>query len=187
MALARVLVAFVATAALAAGCGSSDETAPPLPTRAPPQEAELDWDERLPETGPALHFRVHRFEVTADGWKADVEIENRTQIPWRVGAESGAASFGVMLFPTSGLADVEQRSRDGELPGLRAARTFVPALPTRLARGGEWRGTMSAPGALAAGLYVRLVLGPFVAVGDPPEGMQTGFSWITDATYRLRG
>ena len=179
--------AVVVAACLLAGCGSSEEPAT-LPTRAPPQQAELGWEEQLPETGDALVFRAHRLEVTESGWQADVEVENRTKIAWRLGGPGTgiARSFGVMLFPTDELEDLERRSRDGELPGLRAARRFSPALPVRLAPGARWRGTIAAPGPLAAGLYLRIVYGPFVAVGDPPEGMQPGFSWITDHAHRLK-
>jgi hypothetical protein len=128
------------------------------------------------------------FAVTVDGWEAEIEVENRTQVPWRVGgaAVDIASSFGVMLFPTGSLDEVEQRSQDDELPGLRAAQQFAPPLPARLAPGGRWRGTIGARGSLAAGLYVRLVYGPFVAIGDAPEGMQPGFSWITDHAHRLK-
>ena len=107
---------------------------------------------------------------------------------WRVGgpASDVSSSFGVMLFASDSLDEVEQRSSEGDLTGLRAARRFVPPLPARLAPGATWRGTIGARGSLAAGLYVRLVFGPFVAVGEPPEGMQTGFSWITDRAHRLR-
>jgi hypothetical protein len=92
-----------------------------------------------------------------------------------------------MLFPSDELDEVESRSRQGDLPGLREADDYDPALTPRLAPGGSWRGTIAARGALAAGLYVRIVLGPFVAVGDAPDGMQSSFSWITDHTYRLKG
>jgi hypothetical protein len=189
--LQRVAGAGVVAAVLAVlGTGCSDEPVPALPAEAAgPQQAELDWKEQLPESGPALVFRVRRFAVTKDGWAADVEVENRTDIPWRLPSAEDAVptSFGVMLFPTDELDEVESRSRQGELPGLRAADDYDPALTPRLAPGGSWRGTIAAKGALAAGLYVRIVLGPFVAVGDAPDGMQPSFSWITDHTYRLKG
>jgi hypothetical protein len=179
---------FTVLALLAAGCGG--DSAPLVPSKAAsPQETTLDWDEQLPESGPALVFRVGRFAVTYDGWEADVAVENRTDIPWRLpGADNALpTSFGVMLFPTDDLDEVEARGRSGDLPGLRAADVYMPALPSRLAPGAAWRGTIAARGALAAGLYVRIVLGPFVAVGDTPDGMQATFSWITDHTYRLKG
>jgi hypothetical protein len=183
------LAILAAVAAVTAGCGGGDAPTT-LPTEAaPPQEAELGWEEQLPETGPALEFIVHRFAVTEDGWDADVEVVNRTGIPWRLpGADDAVpTSFGVMLFPTDDQSELEQRSRDADLPGLRAAERYDPALPARIEPGTGWRGTIGAHGSLAAGLYVRLVLGPFVAVGDPPDGMQSGFSWITDHAYRLHG
>ena len=179
----------IVVAVLATGCGG-DESTTSLPTEAAPaQEAELTWSEQFPETGAGFSFRIRRFAVTADGWEADVEVENRTDIPWRLpGAEDAVpTSFGVMLFRTDDVEEVEQRSANGDLPGLREADTYTPSLPTRLAPRAGWRGTIAARGSLAAGLYVRLVLGPFVADGDPPEGMEAAFSWITDHAYRLRG
>ena len=184
----RLLVVSMLSAGLLSGCTSSDEPPAPLPSRAAPQRAELGWEERFPEEGQALVFRAHTLEVTADGWSANIEVENRTTVPWRVGgpARDVPSSFGVMLFPSSELEEVEQRSEEGELPGVRAAQRFEPRLPTRLAPGASWRGTIAARGSLAAGLYLRLVYGPFVAVGEPPEGLQPGFSWITDHAYRLK-
>ena len=184
-----LLVPLLALACVATGCGGDDAQAPLPAEAAPPQEATLDWDERVPTTGPGLVFHVDRFAVTPEGWEADVSFENRTGIPWRLpSADTAAAtSFGVMLFPTDDLGELETRSRDGDLPGLREAESYRPALPARIAPGTSWHGTIAARGALAAGLYVRLVLGPFVAVGEPPDDMESGFSWITDNTYRLRG
>jgi hypothetical protein len=183
----RFLASMLLGAALLSGCSPSAEP-PDLPTRAGPQRAELGWEERFPDSGPSMVFRAHSFAVTSDGWEADIEVENRTGVPWRVGgpASDVSSSFGVMLFASDSLEEVEQRSSDGDLPGLRAAHRFVPPLPARLAPGATWRGTIGARGSLAAGLYVRLVFGPFVAVGEPPDGMQPGFSWITDRAHRLR-
>jgi hypothetical protein len=172
---------------LAAGCGASS-VSPPAVVAAPPQAAELAWNERSPPTGPHLVFRVRRFAVTADGWETDVEIENRTLITWVLGADPVAIgrSFGIMLFATGGLDEVEQRNRNGDLPGLRAAQSFVPELAARLAPRASWRGTVSAHGPLAAGRHVRVVFGPLVADGTPPSGMPRRFVWITDHAYRLR-
>jgi hypothetical protein len=74
----------VLAAAAAAGCTSEGAPLPPS-TAAPPQRAELGWEERAPSDGPGFVFRVHRFAVTERGWEADVEIVNRTQIVWRTG------------------------------------------------------------------------------------------------------
>ena len=174
-------------AALAAGC--SDGLPPDLATEAaPPQAAELGWKEQIPESGPAMVFRVHRFAVTERGWEADVEVQNRTDVMWEIpGALSAVTtSFGVMLFRTGGLEELDQRNRQDDLPGLREADVYEPALPNTLAPGEGWRGTISARGSLAAGLYVRIVFGLFAAEGDPPEGIDSPFSWITDHAYRLQ-
>ena len=172
---------------LAAGCGS-DGTPPIIPEPAPPQAAELAWVERSPESGPGLVFRVNRFAVTKTGWESDVEIENRTDISWSLGENPVAVeqSFGIMLFATGDMGELEERNQDAELPGLRAARRFVPALPARLRPGDGWRGTISAPGSLASGRWVRVVFAPLVAVGDPPDDMRSRFVWITDHAYHLR-
>ena len=183
---AAVLVA-LGTLVLAAGCGSSGGT-PPAAVAAPPQAAELAWNERTPDTGPGLVFRVHRFAVTERGWEADVEVENRSEIPWVLGEDPVAVSqsFGIMLFATGELDEVEQRSDASDLPGLRPAQTFVPRLAPRLAPGASWRGTISAPGTLAAGRHARVVFGPLVAGGTPPLGVPSRFVWITDHAYLLR-
>ena len=182
--LALSLVAVV----LGAGCGAEPIETVPV-AAAPPQTAALDWVERSPSTGPALVFRVFRFAVTETGWEADVEVENATGVAWELGADPVGVeqSFGIMLFATGELDELERRNRDGDLPGLRPARSFEPRLPARLAPGERWRGVVAAPGSLAAGRYVRVVFGPLVAVGDPPEDMPARFLWITDHAYRLRG
>jgi hypothetical protein len=181
------VVLALAAVTLAAGCDSAGSPPPPA-AAATPQSAELDWEERSPETGPGLVFRVRRFAVTEQGWEADVEVENRTGIAWEMGEDPVAVeqSFGIMLFATGELEEVEQRSRDGDLPGLRTAQEFEPRLPARLAAGSSWRGIVSARGSLAAGRYVRVVFGPLIAVGDPPDEMPSQFLWITDHAYRLR-
>ena len=46
-----------------------------------------------------------------------------------------------------------------------------PGAPGRARAGATWRGTISAPGALAGGLWVRISFGPFSSVGDPPKGV----------------
>ena len=186
--LAVVVIVAVATGILS-GCRSEkDGSTTPAASAAGPQSAELGWKEQTPPTGRALVFRVHRFAVTEAGWEADVEIGNRTTIGWQLGADSVAVeqSFGVMLFATADLDEVEQRGRDGDLPGLRPAQTFDPSLPERLAPGRHWRATVSAKGPLASGRYLRVVFGPLSAEGDPPEGMPDDFVWITDHAYLLR-
>jgi hypothetical protein len=181
---ARRVLLLVAACALASGCGSTDTTALP-PGPAPPQHATLDWVEHFPAEGPALVVTAQGFEVTPTGWRAEIGLENRTVATWSV-IESPATSFGVMLFTTDRVAEVEARNRDGDLPGLRTARTFDPPLPGTPPPGRSWHGTIAAPGPLAAGLYVRIVFGRLVAEGDRPAGMPAEVTWITDNAYRLK-
>ena len=183
----RLAALVVAAGALSSGCVST-ASAPPPSKAASPQRAELGWVERSPETGPALVFRTHRFAVSERGWEADLEIENQTAVTWELGTNPVAVeqSFGLMLFATGTLEELERRNRAGELPGLRPARSFTPPLPDRLGPRTRWRGNVSARGSLAAGRYARFVFGPLVARGDPPQGMPDQIIWITDHAYRLR-
>ena len=172
--------------ATASACTSDEKTLPPS-TAAPRQSAELGWVERAPEDGTGFVFRVYRFAVTDGGWEADVEVENRTPIAWDTGDRLAVEqSFGVMLFATGDLDEVDRKMRDRELPGLRPVQRFRPALPARFAPGRTWRSTISAVGTLAAGRHVRIVFGPLIAEGDPPRGLRTAFVWITDHAYLLR-
>jgi hypothetical protein len=181
-----VLGLALAFGAVVAGCSTSSGEPPPA-VAAPPQEATLDWVERAPAEGPALVFRTYAFAVTDDGWKAELAIENTTSVGWELGANPVLVgqSFGIMLFATGDLDELERRNAEADLPGLRPARTFDPPLPATLRPGASWRGTVGADGALAAGRYVRVVFGPLIAQGDPPDGMRSELIWITDHAHRL--
>jgi hypothetical protein len=175
-------------APVAAGCGtSSSATEVPSAVRAPPQTARLGWIEPYPAENPALVFGVSSFTVTKEGWRADVSVENRSDVGWEVGDPrlEAARSFGVLLFPNGDLEELERRNADGDLPAIRHATRYAPALPDVLGPGATWRGTISAPGALAGGLWVRISFGPFVSEGDPPEGARTPVVWFTDHAYEL--
>jgi hypothetical protein len=179
---------FVALALLAAGCGSGGASAVvPAPVKAPPQTARLGWVEPYPAEKPALLFGVSSFTVTRDGWRADISVENRSDIGWEVGSRryEAALRFGVLLFPTGDLDELERRNQAGDLPAVRPAASYSPALPDVLEPRATWRGTISAPGALAGGLWVRISFGPFVSDGEPPEGAQSPVVWFTDHAYHL--
>ena len=183
------LPAVVALALLAAGCSSGGGGSSTVPTlvKAPPQTAALDWSEPFPAVEPALVFGVTSFTVTPGGWRADISVENRSDVGWEVGdvRSPSTLAFGVMLFPNDDANELGRRNRAGTLPSIRPAMTFRPALPDILHPGTTWRGTMSAPGALAGGLWVRLSFGPFVALGDAPKGVPSQVVWFTDHAHRL--
>jgi hypothetical protein len=178
-----VLVAAVGTA----GCAAGDPVAVPATVRAPPQNARLGWKEPYPAERPALVFGVESFTVTRAGWAARISVENRSKAGWEVGDPRSAAylAFGVLLFPNDDLDELERRNRSGDLPAIRPATRYSPALPRVLRPGATWRGRISAPGALAGGLWARFSFGPFVSVGKPPEGADSLVVWFTDHAYRL--
>ena len=72
-----------------------------------------------------------------------------------------------MLFANDDLDELEEASENGRLPPPRLATRFDPAPPDVLAPQQTWRTTMSAPGSLADGAYVRVSFGWLVAKGDP--------------------
>ncbi len=171
----------------AAGCGSNSATTTvPIVTKAPPQTAALAWSEPYPVGSPALVFGVSSFSVTRSGWSAEVSVENTSTIAWEIGdPRYPELAFGVLLFPNNDLDELERRNRSNELPAIRAATSFLPGLPDVLEPGQTWEGTISAPGALAGGLWVRLSFGPFVSTETMPEGVTSPVVWFTDHAYHL--
>jgi hypothetical protein len=179
---APLALASVALALAASGCGAEPEARRLEPSQpAQPGEWRVGWNETYGEGNAALRFRVEAFRVTRQGWAADVVVANETPTAWRV----DPLGFGVLLFADDDLAQLERDSRDGALPPPRRARTFAPSPPEELAAGGRWRATISAPGKLPAGAWVRVLFGTFTAVGKPPRGLHPVVSWITDAAHRL--
>lgn len=192
MAAMRRLAPLFLLALAVAGCGGSVATLPP-PQAAPPQLAELAWSEQAGEPGSRVVFSVRTLEIVRGGWRAAVSIRNETSATFGLGGPTLAPlrSFGVMLFRTGDHGELESRNRAGTLPTLRPARSFDPPLPAVLRPGQAWVGTLTAPGALAAGLWVRVVFGSLVAVGELPQGLRAlgvtnRLVWITDHAYRLR-
>ncbi len=168
---------------LVAGCGSEGSEPLPDARAAEPQSAVLNWRESYPKTGERLVFGVRSLAVTADGWSSTISIENRTKIPFELG-DGPPLAFGLVLLADDDLKTLDQMtSSDGLL--LREPKAIEPSPPDVLGPGETWRATMSAPGALADSSYVRVSFGPLVALGDPPEGMQSSVIWITDESYRL--
>ncbi len=184
----RLALALSLVAVTVAGCGSTNTpVSVPAAVKAPPQTVRLGWEEPYPAGKTALVFGVSSFTVTSGGWTADLSVENTSQVGWAVGDPREAASraFGVLLFPNDDLGELDRRNRSGDLPALRPATSYIPALPLVLRPGQTWKGTIAAAGALAGGLWVRLSFGPFTSVGKPPEGAQPQVVWFTDHAHRL--
>ena len=185
----RAAVAIAIAVALAA-TACAEETPEPKPpaSAAKPQSRQLHWNERYTEGDNSIAFRVRSFDVTEGGWRADISMTNDTKTRFEVGNPGATLdrAFGVMLFGTGDLRELEQRNASNELPGIRRAERFRPALPLVLEPGATWSGTMEASGALAASRWVRVVFGALVPIGDPPESFPPALVWITDHTFQLR-
>jgi hypothetical protein len=183
----RLALLLVPVALLLGGCGSSPAPFRPA-VKAPPQRARLDWVERYPEGKAALVFGVKSLGVTKTGWYADISVENRSDVGWEVGAPrfSLERAFGVLLFATGKIDELERRNMNGTLPAIRNATRYVPALPVVLEPRQKWSGRISAPGPLAGGLWVRVSFGTFTSIGDPPPGAESRVVWFTDHAHRLQ-
>lgn len=165
--------------------GDDASVEPSVP--AGPQKAELDWREVHGEPGEQLVFTVDTVEVTKDGWRAVVGVENDTSAAWEL--QPGAipdGTFGIALFETGDKKELEERNRAQTLPAVRAATAYDPELAQILEPGTSWEGEISARGALVAGSFARVVFGTLIVVGKkPPESYAQTFVWITDSAYEL--
>jgi hypothetical protein len=183
----RRTVSLLALALVVGGCGTADTGDRPAVTvqAAEPQHRELDWREAHPaKFGQRLVFEVETFAVSDDGWSARIAVTNHTDLRFEIETGPGDYSFGLMLFPTGDLKTVEEANRQGVLPATRRATRLEPAPPTFLEPGQTWRTTMSAPGSLVDGSFVRVVFGTFVGEKDAPEEFKR-VVWFTDNAYHL--
>ena len=150
-----------------------------------PQRAELGWRESYPSTGERLVFVVQTLEVTKQGWSADIAVTNSTAIPFELGALPEPSRLRADALRNGDLDELEQAAETGRLPAPRLAARFEPPPPDVLAPDQTWRTTISAPGSLADGAFVRVSFGPLARAGEPPAGMEPIVLWITDRSYRL--
>jgi hypothetical protein len=164
-----------------------DDAEVPVSVAAGPQSATLGWRERYGEAGEEVVFTVDSIQVTEHGWNARVGIQNRSSVGWELApGATPEGSFGLQLFETGDKKELEERNQSGTLPAVRAATRYEPKLPGILEPKASWEGTISAPGALVADSWARVVFGTLIAVGKPPEGMEEALVWITDSAYQLR-
>lgn len=182
----RRLLLFLPLALLAAACGTTRQAdkVPFEATKALPRSAALDWRETYGLQTDRLVFRVERFELHADGWQATVAVTNDSTVAFEI-SRSASRTFGLMVFGSGDHAELDRLNDKGALPSLRPAQKLDPPLPSVLAPGETWSGTMSAPGALPQGRWVRVVFGVFTAASKPPPGLRPSISWITDGAYEL--
>ncbi len=114
-----------------------EPSAPPTHAAAGPQKAELGWQEHFGPEGDELVFSVDSLEVLPEGWRARIALENKTSVPYEVGGPSSMAgpSFGLMLFESDQVAELEQENENGTLPASRTATHFEPSPPRLLEPG----------------------------------------------------
>jgi len=155
---------------------------------APPQSATLDWREEFRKSGQQIVFTVDRLQVMPNGWKARVGIANHTSSAYDVGDPKATIdrSYGLMLLSSNSERELDERNADHTLPPVREASRIYPSLPKVLESGDTWEGTISARGPLVARSWVRVVFGPLVVVGKPPDGVPKVIVWITDHTHQLK-
>jgi hypothetical protein len=187
-----VLVAFGATLAGFALASNATrlrggEDAPEANIAAGPQQADLDWRDTYGPPGEQIVFTVTSLAVTPTGWRARIGVENASSVAWEL--DPGATpdgTFGLQLFKTGQPDELEERTKAGTLPAVRAATLYEPELPRILEPDASWEGELAARGALVADSWVRVVFGTLIAVGKPPDELDEMLVWITDHTYRLR-
>jgi hypothetical protein len=182
IAIGAAVVGFAIASAAERIRGSESE--PVVGRAAPVQAAPLDWREKYPASGQRLVFGVDRFQVVRGGWRARITVTNDSQVAFEL--DKSHRSFGLMLFGTRSRQEFERQNRAGTLPPVRPALSYEPPLPDVLEPKETWAGTMSADGPLAAGSWVRIVIGTFDPIGRAPDALNRSLVWITDHAYHLR-
>jgi hypothetical protein len=161
--------------------GGDDGPSSARTVAAGPQRATLGWREVTGEPGEQLVFSVETIAVLSDGWSARVSVENRSTTSYKV-ASALEQPFGLMVSSSGDYDELIEQNESGTLPTVRPATTYDPRLPAILEPGDSWSGTISAPGALVANGWVRVVFGALISVVEPRDVVP----WISDHTYRLR-
>jgi hypothetical protein len=179
VALGAAIVGFAFSTNARRGNGDTDPSARTV--AAGPQKAALGWREMTGERGELLVFSVATIEILADGWRVDLSVANRTTTSYRL-ASSVERPFGLMVFSSGDYEELIEQNESGTLPTVRPATTYDPPLPAVLEPGDSWRGTISAPGALVANGWVRVVFGALISVVEPRDVV----AWISDHTYKLQ-
>ena len=143
------------------------------------RDREPDGHRLEPRREPGRRRAVVRDHAVRDGRHGRAGAAQ----PERGASGSPRGAAGAVFGPAGAIAG---RIAGALVGNIIDRKLFVPELPARLGPGESWRGTISAPGSLASGRWVRVAFGPLVAAGDPPDDMPSQFVWITDHAYHLR-
>ena len=191
MSRTTILVLVALGAALAGFAFSPPRTSPGrrgrAPRRASPRARRaptLGWREtlRTPRRATRVLRRRRSRSCPAVGG-LESGLENDTSVSYELGDPRDDPR---PILRADALLDgrpdeLNERNEDGTLPAVRPADALrARACRAILEPGESWDGTISAPGALVAGSWVRVVFGTLVAVGKPPEELDENVVWITD-------
>jgi len=113
-----------------------------------------------------LLFAVDQLEVTQGGWSVGIAVTNETGIPFEARGRDVELTYGVALFRTGDLEELEQAAEAGTLPPVRAASTISPLPPPILEPGATWRARLSGRTKLAAMVHVSNALGTINPVAE---------------------
>lgn len=173
-------VAATACAAIAlAGCSGIER--PILAPPAEPQTFELGWVEHNESSG--FTFRVRSLTVDTDGWRAEIEVTNGSDSPYRLGRRSA----GLVLLDTMRRGEVLRLTDDltRPPPALRPDRE-TPEAPAVLGPGASWSATIAGSEVLRAGSVVRFLFGPYSRLGARDITQSATVLWVTEHAIRLQ-
>jgi hypothetical protein len=147
---------------------------------APPKDVDLGWVEHY--AAGQFTFRVGRFAVGPDGWRANVAVTNNSTSPYRIGPQS----FGLVALNTRSQAEVNRLTENltRTPPALEPTRV-TPSPPPLLAPGATYRGTIQGTEVLRSGTVLRFLFGPFTRPGARDVTQAADVLWITDHAVRI--
>jgi hypothetical protein len=167
----------------AVGCGAGDSG-----RAARPQTVKLGWHENCGTRADRIPIVTRDVIVRRHRWRVDLSLRNETRVALSIFRPHfpGSTYFGLEAFETASKREVLQRARIAAAKPQTIADRFSPARPILLAPAQAWRGWFSGPGALPAGVPIRVVLGRFVILGKAPPDVLNAFLCISDHVVRLR-
>jgi hypothetical protein len=176
------LLAALVLGLTAAGCGTGDSG-----RVAGPQVRKLDWHENCGTRAQRIPITTGRLIVHSGRWRVDLAFRNETSVSLSVIRPHylGSTYFGLEPFDSATRREVLGRAEAGAAKPRTLADRFSPEKPGLLAPGQRWSGWFSGPGALPAGVPLRVVLGRFVILGSVPHGLLSGFLCVSRRVVRL--
>jgi hypothetical protein len=176
-------LALVALFGLAAtGCGTHDSGRP-----AHPQTVRLDWHENCGTRADPIPITTRRLVVHKHRWLVELSFRNETRVALGVIRPHypGSTYFGLEPFKTASWTEVLARAGPAAAKPRTIADRFHPSKPTLVQPRAGWAGSFSGPGALPAGVPIRVVLGRFVVRGKTPPRFVGDFLCISRRVVRL--